>query len=158
MLFSLRNEGYSDRCYSMGEPWKHERLRTSVCVDIRTRFSQLHLRVELLGHMVILLNFRGVTVLQSGCALFHSHRQCRRLPGFYILTNTYCLWFEPSWWEWGGVSLWFWFAFPEDWWCWAALLCLAICVSSLKRQLFLSFAHVKNGVIRVLYVFQIQVS
>ena len=93
-------------------------------------FSDIYPGVKLLGHMVVLLLvfWETSTLLSTVAApIYIPTNRVRGFPFLHILADTYYLcsfcW-QPLWQVWGGISLWFWFAFP--WWL--AMLNISSCV------------------------------
>ena len=80
-------------------------------------FLGIYPGVELLGHMEFYLLFfeKSLYYFPQWLANLHSPQQYRR--GFFpLLHPDICylcyLWWQPFWQVWGGISLWFCFAFP----------------------------------------------
>ena len=127
-----------------------------------------YLGLELLGHIVTLcLIFWGTAKLffQSGCTILHSYRQsmrvsvspCQHLFSSVILIIAIVV--DVKWCLCG-----FDWHFPNNWWRWTSFHVLfAICILSLKKCLFKSFAHFYIGlfvfycILRILYIFWILV-
>ena len=73
----------------------------NICVQISVWtyvFLRIYPRVELLGHMVTMLNHlrNCQPVFQSGCTMLHYHQQYMRVPFLQILVNTCYLTFFLS--------------------------------------------------------------
>ena len=80
-------------------------------------FSDIYPGMELLGHMVVLfLVFWETSILFSTVVhQFTFPSTVYKGSLFSTSSQTFVIfWWYPFWQVWGGISLWFWFAFP--WW------------------------------------------
>ena len=82
-------------------------------------FFKKYPEMELLDSMVVLLlMFWRPCILFSTVAapIYVPNKIALRFPFLHILTQhllSIVFWWRPSWQLWGGISLWFWFAFPS---------------------------------------------
>ena len=106
-------------CFQFSTLATKAEVQTRVQVFLWTRvFISFLYRSGIAGPYGKLLSYHPrncLTVFLHGWTILHSHQQTLRIPvaphPHQHLQQSF--WFQPSWWVWGGNSLWFGFAFPQ---------------------------------------------